>query len=78
MKKRIIRIIVFIIIVFSLTKLINVLKPSHIVNYKVNNNYKVREYYDKKLKEYDFIITNKKNTYVFSIKENKNKKRSKK
>ena len=75
MKKRIIRIIVFIIIVFSLTKIINVLKPSHIVDYKVNNNYKVREYYDKKLKEYDFIITNKKNTYVFSIKENKNKKR---
>lgn len=75
MKKKITGILILIIIFFLLIKLINIIKPSHVVNYKINNNYKVKEYYDKKLKEYDFIITNKQNTYVYSIKDNKNKKR---
>ena len=75
MKKKITGILILIIIIFSLIKLINVLKPSHVVDYKLNNNYQVKEYYDKKLNEYDFIITNKKNTYVYSINDTKNKKR---
>ena len=75
MKKRITGILILLLIIFSLTKIINILKPSHVVDYKLNNDYKVKEYYDKKLKEYDFIITNKKNTYVFSINDNINKKR---